>query len=60
MDLYEYAVFTDYDNETGELIIPPTPVLARDEAYVRIIAARAVPEGTDLDAIQIVVRPFDG
>jgi hypothetical protein len=65
--LYEYAVIIqpklDKDGETvekGEVIVPVTTMLAKDESQVNLAAARQIPEEfTDkLDRVQVVVRPF--
>lgn len=65
--LFEYAVIKaekrDKDDEVIEeavLLVPPTHVLAEDDAQVGITAARAIPEEhtADLGRIQVVVRPF--
>jgi hypothetical protein len=67
LKLYEYAVIcqpkTDKDGdvvEDGEVIVPVTAVLAKDEAQVNLLAARKIPEEftTKLDRVQVVVRPF--
>lgn len=52
--LYEYAVL--YKGK--KLIVPVTQVVADDETTVRLVAARAIPKGTDLDRCEVLVRPF--
>lgn len=57
--LYEYAVL--YQTKRGyntKLVVPVTQVVADDEATVRLIAARAIPKGTDLGRCEVLVRPF--
>ena len=62
--LWEYAIVLKPDDllvgSCGDLLVPPTPVLAPDEATVRIIAARAIPERWTLclSRIEVAVRPF--
>ena len=67
LKLYEYAVILqakkDKDGdvvEPGEVLIPPTPVLADDDKKATLLAGRAIPEDRidDLDRITLVVRPF--
>lgn len=70
MKLFEYAIIyhhalTKEDRDQGKtarsvLIQPITPVLARDEKEVMILAARSIPEThTDkLDQVEIAIRPF--
>ena len=42
------------------MLVPPTPVVAKNEAEARISAARAIPETNagDLEQITLLVRPF--
>lgn len=65
--LYEFAVIKqpleDDDGkikESGELIVPLTPILATDESQATILASRAIPDEHigDLDRITIAIRPF--
>ena len=68
--LYEYAVLyhpnpTKEQSEAGdypksEVVVTPTQCLAKDDAQVAMLAARALPEKyTDkLDDVEIIVRPF--
>lgn len=70
MKLFEYAVIytprnTKEQIDAGkvskpELLVKITPVLARDEAEARMLAARAIPEThvDMLDQLTIVVRDF--
>ena len=67
MKLYEYAVIRDEKEdrdgnvvEQAEVIVPPTAVLARDDAQAQLLAARSIPEDKldDLDRLTVVVRPF--
>lgn len=69
MKLYEYAVILDEkedrDGETiedAQIVVPPTAVLARDDAQAQLLAARAIPaehiDGGKLDRLTVVVRPF--
>jgi hypothetical protein len=69
-NLFEYAVLFHpkqtkdaSGNDTtpaDEIVTPITPVLAKDDREVQIVAARGVPEKflTVLDDIEIVVRPL--
>ena len=57
--LYTYAVI--YRSEAEALIlIPPTPIMARDESEVKIVASRQIPEDMmeKLNEVDILVRPF--
>ena len=54
--LYQYAVTQAVEGKVILLILP-TPVMAEDEAEVRMIAARAIPEGV-LKGVKILVRDF--
>lgn len=69
MQIYEYAVILnekrDKDGEVtddGEIVVPVTQVLARDEAQAQMLAARAIPDAMvnngKLDRLMVVVRPF--
>lgn len=67
LKLYEYAVILqpklDKDGETiedGSVIVPPTSVLAEDQAKATLLAGRAIPdkEISKLDRITVAVRPF--
>jgi hypothetical protein len=67
MKLYEIAVLknekTDKDGEVvdaADIVVPITPVLARDDAQAQLLAARAIPadEIDNLDRLVVVVRPF--
>jgi hypothetical protein len=69
MKLYEYAVVLDEkrdkDDEITEqasIVVPVTPVLARDDAQAQLLAARSIPseyvENGKLDRLTVVVRPF--
>jgi hypothetical protein len=78
--LYEYAVIYDppldidgdpVDAQPAVLLVPPTHVIAGDEAAARMHAARAIPDmvpasvdvgedqaNVDLDRCRVLVRPF--
>lgn len=65
--IYQYAVIKqpklDKDGETieeGELIVPISSVLAKDEVQVQLLASRAIPEDEiiNLDRLVVVVTPF--
>lgn len=57
--IYEYAVYVPAsDDNPASVVVPITSVVAPNEATVRVIAARAIPEGVDLAKAKIVVRPF--
>lgn len=67
MKLFEYAVILDEKRdrdeeitEAAKLLVPPTHVLAENEAQAQMIAARAIPESemSELDRLIVVVRPF--
>jgi hypothetical protein len=67
LTLYEYAVICqpklDKEGEVvekGEVVVPVTAVLAKDEQQVNLLAARQIPEEYTeiLDRVQVVVRPF--
>lgn len=69
MKLYEYAVVLDEkrdkDDEVTDdsrIVVPPTAVLAKDDAQAQLLAARSIPEefiaGKKLDRLIVVVRPF--
>lgn len=67
MNLYEYAVIKDEKRDKdgelvdeAELVVEPTPVLARDEEQAQLLAARAIPDAVidQLDRLTVVVRPF--
>ncbi len=70
MKLFEYAVIhrprrkkseiDDGQPETANLVVPITPVVAKDVAEVQIIAARKIPENLlgELDRVDVVVRSF--
>ena len=70
LKLFEYAVILNHKRTKkqeedgapvkGELLVPITSVLARDDKEVQIIAARQIPEAhvDKLDQIQIAIRPF--
>lgn len=67
MKLYEYAVIRDEkEDRDGEIvseakvIVPPTAVLARDDAQAQLLAARSIPDDEipELDRLTVVVRPF--
>ncbi len=66
--MFEYAVILnekrDKDGEIveeGQLVVPVTAILARDEGQAQMLAARAIPEeymNGKLDRLMVVVRPF--
>jgi hypothetical protein len=66
--LFQYAVvvhkFEGVDNNKkyigGELIIPPTTELAKDEKSLAFKVTRLIPEDkiSDPDDIEIIIRPF--
>lgn len=69
MKLYEYAVVIDEKRdrddevtEEAQVIVPVTPVLARDDAEAQLLAARSIPDeyvgSGKLDRLTVVVRPF--
>ncbi len=69
MKLYEYAVVLDEKRNKDEeitdesrIVVPVTPVLARDDAQAQLLAARSIPEeflkNGKLDRLTVVVRPF--
>jgi hypothetical protein len=67
MKLFEYAVLkqekTDKDgNVTDEaaIVVPITPILAKDESQAQLLAARAIPEDeiANLDRLVVVLRGF--
>lgn len=69
MKLYEYAVVLnekrDKDDEITDdsrIVVPITPVLARDDAQAQLLAARSIPDeylnNGKLDRLLVVVRPF--
>lgn len=59
MKLFQYAVILKKDEES-KIIVDITSVLAKDEAAVRIIAARSIPAHYeyDLNMMEILVRNF--
>lgn len=66
MPLFEVALIkrpTKKEEEDGkfeELILPPSPVIARDTqaAAVQAVASNADKVGKDLAQVQVLVRPF--
>lgn len=68
LGLYEYAVILDEKRdrdgeivEETEIIVPVTPIVARDDNQAQMIAAHAVPDEImkkKLDRLIVVVRPF--
>jgi len=67
LKLFEYAVILqprlDKDGEeieAGAVIVPPTSVLAEDQAKATLLAGRAIPEKeiSKLDRLTVAVRPF--
>lgn len=46
--------------EEAKILVPPKPVLAKDEREAQIKAARLIPVEYDnrLDQVQVAVRPF--
>lgn len=65
--IYQYAVIKqqklDKDGdviEEGELIVPITSVLAKDEGQAQLLASRAIPDDEigNLDRLVVVVTPF--
>lgn len=70
MKLFEFAVIymplnTKEQIDAGQkskpvLLVPITPVIAKDEAEANMLAARAIPEShvDKLDQLTIAVRPF--
>ncbi len=61
MQLFEYALYyVPKGGGKSEILVSPTPILAKTEKQAEIFAARAIPE-THLDKIDdvvIKVRPF--
>lgn len=67
LKLYECAVIwvptAEMEEEIGakpKVVVPVTPIIAKDEKAVRIWASRAIPNeySDDLDRVTIFVRPF--
>jgi len=67
LKLFEYAVILqpklDKDGgevEAGAVIVPPSTVLAEDQAKATLLAGRAIPEKeiSKLDRLTVAVRPF--
>lgn len=67
MRLYEFAVIKsekrDKDGEltlAAKVVVPITPLLARDDDQAKLLAARAIPEEdiAGIDDLTVVVRPF--
>lgn len=67
LQLFEYAVIlqakTDKDGNTvdkGDVVVPVTTVLAKDQEQAQLLAARSIPDDNidDLDRLTVVVRPF--
>lgn len=64
--LFQFAIIkkpTQKEVEFGaqeELLVPPTPILAKDQNTATLLAARQIPEEQMpyLDRIEVVVRPF--
>lgn len=68
LKLFEYAVILqplqNKDGkivEEGQILVGVKTVLAKDDTQVQLIASREIPEESmsDLDRLQVVVRPFD-
>lgn len=55
--LYEYCVIID-DEDDHVIVVPISSMVASSVEVVRTTAARVIPEGTDLEKVQILVRPF--
>jgi CO/xanthine dehydrogenase Mo-binding subunit len=64
MPLFEVAIIhkptpDDEDKGLGEmLVLPPTPVIAKDRESAILQAGRDLPEKEDINRIEILVRPF--
>lgn len=67
MKLFEYAVLKseklDKDGNTTDaasVVVPITPILAKDQTQAQLLAARAIPEDEidNLDRMTVVIRPF--
>jgi hypothetical protein len=67
MQVYEYVVFLqeklDKEGnvaEPGQIIVPPTTILASDSDQASMIAARKIPEEfmEQINRISVAVRPF--
>lgn len=66
MNLFEVAAITtasEKEKEEGkqpELVFGPVCVVAKDAqtAVMKVVSEGNIPEGTDLNKIQVMVRPF--
>lgn len=67
--LFEYAVLLQEKRdkegtlvEDAEVVVPVTPIAARDEDQAQLVAARAIPDALikdgKMERLMVVVRPF--
>lgn len=64
--LYEYTVLTKETKDPSspmiivpaKVIVPIASIVAESEEAVKIVAARAIPDGVDLNGLEILVRLF--
>lgn len=68
--IYEYAILyhpmqTKEQRDRGEsrksiILVPITPILAKDDKEVQVLAARYIPDEylNRLDQVEVAVRPF--
>jgi hypothetical protein len=62
MRVYQYVAWHQPKTKDGEaaIVVDVTTVVAKDEAEVRMIAARKIPDAyaAKLSEVEIAVRPF--
>jgi hypothetical protein len=60
MNAFEYLIFTyDEAEDAGSVLAGPTVVLAKDLDQAKLMAAMAIPVGSNLNQVRVVVRPFN-